>query len=150
MSEIMICIGLMGVGKTTFAKKFAKDNGYEYICFDNLYHGECQNDILKFNDRLRKMIKPDKNYIFDNWFKWHIDWYLDNNVDTSIEHFKTQFPSHTFKIFLMHSDIGTIKKQYHQKKDRDLSMSEEKYYHNMRVRFNKLIINIKEAFLWGK
>ena len=39
MGKMFLMCGLSGAGKTTFAKKFAEDNGYTYLGIDNTYKG---------------------------------------------------------------------------------------------------------------
>ena len=78
MPEIIIVCGLMGCGKTTFAKEYAKLHKYEYVDFDNEYHEKIQAkhypdavrpdvDTPKFIETIIKMLNenPDKNFIID-------------------------------------------------------------------------------------
>lgn len=37
ISKMFLMSGPSGAGKTTFAKRFAKDNGYQYLCIDDFY-----------------------------------------------------------------------------------------------------------------
>lgn len=37
MGKMFLMCGLSGAGKTTFAKKFAEDNGYTYLGIDDIY-----------------------------------------------------------------------------------------------------------------
>ena len=37
MGKMFLMCGLSGAGKTTFAKKFAEDNGYKYLGIDDFY-----------------------------------------------------------------------------------------------------------------
>lgn len=39
MGKMYLMCGLSGAGKTTFAKKFAEENGYTYLGIDNIYKG---------------------------------------------------------------------------------------------------------------
>ena len=41
MGKMFLMCGLSGAGKTTFAKKFAEENGYDYLAIDDVY--KCWN-----------------------------------------------------------------------------------------------------------
>ena len=43
MGKMFLMCGLSGAGKTTFAKKFAEENGYVYLSIDNIYRGLSAN-----------------------------------------------------------------------------------------------------------
>ena len=62
MSKLIIVVGLMGYGKTTFAKEFAEKFNYEYIDFDFKYHTKIQKDhIINPPEDIKKLLRRTKN-----------------------------------------------------------------------------------------
>lgn len=49
MAELVVMCGLPGAGKTTFAKMFAKKNGYRYISIDNFYQAVFGNETEHYH-----------------------------------------------------------------------------------------------------
>ena len=47
MSKMFLMCGLSGAGKTTFAKKFAKENGYIYAGIDDFYAAYANENNIK-------------------------------------------------------------------------------------------------------
>ncbi|MHA1852565.1 MAG: AAA family ATPase [Candidatus Heimdallarchaeaceae archaeon] len=96
MPELIIVCGLMGSGKTTFAKEYAKKFNYEYIDFDKEYHLKIQKEhspynpyiveqqIGQFIETITNLLNsnPSKNYILDGFFKWHKDWWEEEDYNT--------------------------------------------------------------------
>lgn len=143
MSKFIIIIGIMGCGKTTFAKKYAKDNNYEYINFDELYHEQFKHNQKKLFVYLKSLDK-NKIYVIDNWFKWELKWY-ENNKDNTIKELEF-LTNRKVKLILLHSDYETIKKQYAIKQDRDTGMNEIKYHETMKQRLFNILDKIKEIW----
>lgn len=85
MAKLLIVVGLMGCGKTKFAREYAGRMGYEYIDFDGTYHaGGRAGNVEEFLSGIIGLLNDnkDKNFIVDSWFKWHRYWYEDEHDDT--------------------------------------------------------------------
>ncbi len=124
MSEIIILCGLMGCGKTTFAKEFAKNHNYEYLDFDFEYHHKIQKEciidpiedipkLLKYISNLLNKNK-DEDFIFDNWFKWHKDWWKDKE-DNILQQLKEKLKFHEIKIIYLFTPFKLCYERYFKK-----------------------------------
>jgi len=126
MSELIIVCGLMGCGKSTFAKEYSKKHKYEYIDFDGEYHENIgakhypydvkpEEDIPKFIVSISKMLNnnPNNNFIIDNWFKWKKFWFKDI-VDRTIQELRNKI-KHEIKIIYMFVPIKIVLNRYLEK-----------------------------------
>ena len=48
MSKFIIVRGSMGVGKTEYAKWYAKENNYVYLSFDEIFSEHCKGNFNLF------------------------------------------------------------------------------------------------------
>ena len=142
MNELIIVVGLMGCGKTTFAKKYAEKFDYEYIDFDLEYHTKIQKehrinlpkDIIKLFENLRTLLNknPSKNFIIDGWFKWYPNWWQDEE-DNTLKKLKENLKFHDIKIIYLCLPFKEIYRRYVEKHKKDIGGELErvhKYYKN--------------------
>jgi len=139
MSELIIVAGLMGCGKTTFAKEYAKKFDYEYINFDLEYHTKIQKsnivnfpkdvivvnlpeDIIKLFENLRTLLNknPSENFIMDGWFKWHQNWWQDEE-DNTLKKLQEILKFHNIKIIHIFLPFKEVYKRYVEKHKKDTS-----------------------------
>ena len=146
--ELIICCGLMGCGKTTFAKEVTKLN-YEYIDFDHEYHfkiqrehspedfphGDIKEIIKRISNRLNA--NPNKNFIIDNWFKWHKNWWKDEE-DNSLQQLKEQLKFHNIKIIHISIPFKKAYEGYMKKNKPEDLIRLENYKDTMKERYKNL------------
>lgn len=74
ISKMYLMSGPSGAGKTTFAKQFAKDNGYQYLCIDDFYtlingderlHEDCTEVWLIFFKAIHLAEMHGRNVVID-------------------------------------------------------------------------------------
>lgn len=82
MGKMFLMCGLSGAGKTTFAKEFAKENGYKYLGIDDFYR-KCYGD---YDD------PDDSFYVWIEFFKAihkaelaGLDIVIDTNAPTYVK-----------------------------------------------------------------
>jgi len=154
MPELIIVCGLMGVGKTTFVKEYAKKFGYEYIDFDFEYHTRIQEykinpieDIPKFLKRINILLNhsdnKDKNFIIDNWFKWHKDWWKDKE-DNTLQELKKLLLFHEIRIIYIFNLFEETFKRYVEKHKRTGTMIQENYKETVEERQENLFKKISK------
>jgi len=148
MAELIICCGLMGCGKTTFAKEIEKLN-YEYINFDHEYHFKIQGehspedfpygDIKKLLERISNLLNknPDKNFVCDNWFKFHKNWWKDKE-DESVQQLKEKLKFHDIKIFNIIVPFKKAHEGYMEKNKPEDLIQLENYKDTMKERYKNL------------
>jgi len=151
MSELIIVCGLMGVGKTTFAKQYAEKFNYEYIDFDKEYHTQTQKfrkssekakiqDVLNFIDKVAKQLNnnPDKNFVIDNWFKWYLDWW--KRMDNSLEILQKFLLFHKIKVLHLTIPFKEAYKNYVKKHNEDKTLGgiNPEYKDTMELRHKNL------------
>jgi len=149
MSEIIILVGLMGCGKTTLAKKMSEKLYYEFIDFDHEYHfkiqqehspedfpkGDIKNLLEILSSRLNK--NPYKNFIIDNWFKFHKNWWKDE-VDNTLKELQNKLKFHNIKVINMSIPLSKASEGYDKKdKPEDLILLEN-YKSTMKERYKNL------------
>lgn len=130
MVKVIFVCGLMGSGKTTFAKQQAEKFGYEYVNFDEEYHTNIQNKLEDWSDKNTFLFllniatllndNPSKDFIIDNWFKWDIDWWKDEK-DTTLQILKMFLEYHEIQVIYLFSSFGEIYKRYIAKHEKDAS-----------------------------
>ena len=154
MHEIIIVCGLMGCGKTTFAKEYAKKFNYEYIDFDLEYHKKIQKEsiinplediesILKYISDLLNNNK-DKNFICDNWFKWSRDWYTRFSVDTTIWHLQKLLKHHKINIIYLFTPFKLCYERYKSKNKENYLIELDNFKETMRKRQEYLLEKISK------
>lgn len=130
MARVVFVCGLMGCGKTTFARQQAKQPNYIHINFDEEYHTKIQeacNDwsnrnTLFFVQKLASVLNtnPSKNYVVDNWFKWHVNWWRDTE-DHTLQTLETLLKYHEIQVIYMFSSFEETYKRYIAKHEKDTS-----------------------------
>ena len=147
MAKIIICCGIMGCGKTTFAKEYASKEDYEYFNFDEEYHKKIQKesiinpleDIPKFLKRVSDNLNNngDKNFICDNWFKWHKDWWKDEE-DNTLQELQQMLKFHYIGIFNMSVPFKKAYERYMKKNKEKYLIKQENYEPTMKERQKNL------------
>ena len=74
MSKVYLMIGIQGSGKTTFAKKFADENGLEYVASDEIrfdryseFDPEDEAEVWReVRLRIEKSLKAGKDFVLDS------------------------------------------------------------------------------------
>ncbi len=147
MAKLIILVGLMGCGKTTFAKELSKNNNYEYIDFDEEYHKKIQREhIINPSEDVPEFLKiisanlnnnHSKNFICDNWFKWHKDWWKDEE-DNILKELQQMLKFHDIEI--NHISIPFVKayERYIKKDKEKYLIKQENYKLTMRERQKNL------------
>ncbi len=163
MSKLIIVCGIMGVGKTTFAKEYAKKIGYEFIDFDLEWHTKIQEfDESGFSNRdVRLTIDTDKekflftianllnnnsskNYTIDGWFKWLGDWWMEEE-DNSLQELKKLLKFHDIEVFHISIPIKESYKRYIEKHREAGTGTIEDYKETMEQRYKNLN---RKIFKW--
>ena len=152
MSEIIILVGLMGAGKTTFAKEFVKNNNYEYIDFDFQYHKMIQKehiinpkkDIPELLTYLSILLNhnQDKNFICDNWFKWSRDWWNDKEDNTLNKLRELIF--HEINIIYLFTPLNICYKRYKEKNKEEYLIELDNFKETMELRQKNLLEKISK------
>lgn len=152
MAKFIIVCGLMGCGKTEFAKNFGDRFGYQYIDFDWEFHDKIQTEkrvideritVPWFLERIAKILRdnPNMNFITDNWFGWSKDWFKKENDDT-LERLK-EITNREIEIIYLFVPFDEVKRRYMKghgdKKDWD------EYFPEMEERQENLLKKIKEG-----
>jgi len=155
MSKLIICCGVMGCGKTTFAKKYAIKFGYEYIDFDKEYHKKIQKehiitpieDVPKILERLSNHLNKnaDKVFICDNWFKWHKDWWQDEE-DNTLQELQQKLKFHNIEVFNISIPFAKAYERYIGKNKEKYLIRQENYKQTMKERQKNLNSKI---FKWA-
>lgn len=157
MVKVIFICGLMGCGKTTFAKQLSEELGYEYVNFDEEYHTNIQNKLgdwsnkntLLFLQNIAALLNnsPSKNFIIDNWFKWHVNWWRDEK-DTSLQIMKTFLKHHEIQVICMVSSYKETYRRYIAKHERDvkrlLGGAQPGYRSSMRERQENLMRKVSQ------
>ena len=155
MSKLIIVCGIMGCGKTTFAKEFAEKFDYEYIDFDLEYHTKIQKellikmnlpqDIAKLLENLSNLLNnnPYKNFICDNWFKFHKDWWKDEE-DDSLQQLKEKLKFHDIKLFYISVPFEKAYEGYIKKGKIPYLIQFENYKNTMKERQKNLLKKISK------
>ena len=158
MSKIIILVGLMGCGKTTFAEEYAEKFNYNYIDFDLEYHKKIQkydeegysdhqltkSDISEFLSNISELINnnPSKNYIIDGWFKWHINWWKYEE-DDSLQALKKVLKFHDIEILHIFLPFKEVYRRYVEKHKKEV---QEYYKDTMKERQKNLN---RKIFKWA-
>ena len=81
MTNLKILVGDGRAGKTTYAKKVVKEEGYELISIDNNYHYSGEKEYFEFLDFLANKLNnnPDKSFVLDGYINY------DKNFDYLIK-----------------------------------------------------------------
>lgn len=101
MSEIIILVGEGRAGKTTYAKNYAAENGYEYLTIDGHYDYSGKENYFNFLNGVALELNnnPEKNFILDG--------YLD--FDPHFEYLELGLSIHKIKAVLIYGDAETIR-----------------------------------------
>ena len=101
MKEIIILVGCGRAGKTTYARKIAKEKGYEYLTIDGNYHYTGEEEYFSFVDFISYTLNenPDKNFILDG--------YLD--IDAHFKYLKSNLTSHKIKAIVVFTNCEVIR-----------------------------------------
>ena len=131
MSELIIVVGVMGAGKTTFAKEYAEKHNYEYIDFDNQYHTNIQNeqDIYKAYDFIGWLAyllnnREGVNFICDSWFGWIKDWWK-NSDDITLSELQKRLKHHEIRVIHIIIPHREAYKRYIDKHGEDKAAQED-------------------------
>lgn len=111
--NLVIVCGLMGAGKTTFARNYAWLTGkFDYIDFDREFHVVFKGNKEAFLDYLVKKLNKFENrdFIVDGWFKWNRNWYKFEE-DKTIDFIRKQTKRCIIFIYLF-VPFDTCYKQY--------------------------------------
>ena len=139
MRQIVIVCGMMGVGKTHFAKTYSKLFNAKYVNFDHTYHQLIQksnnNKYKEYLNFLKKNLDNKSNYIIDGWFSWEREWYK-HEFDTSFEELKSLFPKSKVDIVLLEESKELTIRRYYSKQSQDTQPDYEFTYD---VRFENLL-----------
>ena len=143
----------MGCGKTTFAKEYAKKSDYVYIDFDLEYHKKIQKesiinpleDIPKLLRKVSNLLNknPSKNFIVDNWFRWHKDWWKDN-TDNTPQELKKILKFHEIRIINLFIPFTIAYKRYIKKHKEAGTMIQKGYKKTMEERQKNLLDKISK------
>ena len=103
MAKMVLVCGMSGSGKTTFAKEFAKKNGYTYVCPDD-YYARINGDECKhynFFEIWMSLWRDLHNYEINN-----VDVVVDTNALTrgQREQFLEWFP--TFEHYMIWNEAS--------------------------------------------
>lgn len=148
MVELIIVCGLMGAGKTTFAKEYAEKFNYEYIDFDKEYHVKIQEeqDIYKayeFIDRLATRLNncENGNFICDSWFCWIKDWWK-NSDDITLSELQKRLKHHEIRVIHLTIPCKEAYKRYLEKhkEDNTIQVDYEMTIHLREVNINNKIL----------
>ena len=101
MQEIIILVGCGRAGKTTYAKKIAKEKGYEYISVDGNYHYGGEEEYFRFVNSVADTLNsaPGKNFILDG--------YLDH--DGHFKYLKSKLKYHKIKPVLVFTNCEVVR-----------------------------------------
>jgi len=101
MSEIIILVGEGRAGKTTYARNYAAENGYEYLTIDGHYDYSGAPKYFDFLDYLAAELNnnPTNNFILNG--------YLD--YDDHFKYLKSKLLCHKIKAVLIYGDAETIR-----------------------------------------
>jgi len=162
MSKLIIVVGLMGCGKTTFAKEYAKKFNYEFIDFDLEWHTKIQDfkdgfsnrnvrltidtDKEKFLSKIANLLNNNssKNYIIDGWFKWLFDWWMEEE-DNSLQELKKLLKFHDIEIMHLSIPIKKSYKRYVEKHKKEERPTIADYENTMKKRYKNLD---RKIFKW--
>ncbi len=146
MAELVVVCGLMGSGKTTFAKEYACLKGYGYVDFDEEYHKKSKNNKKQFlNAFIKKLNERDAGFVVDNWFKWNRFWYKFDE-DNTIEFIRRETGRKISFIYLF-VPFDRVLKQYLGKHKRNNTMDDvlPEFEGTMGQRQENLLKKIEEA-----
>ncbi len=103
-AKLFLVCGLPGSGKTTFAKRFATENGFAYLCIDDCYT-EINGDELDHSNKFKVWQR----------FYYLINEYQENKVDVVVEamsldhyarhEFISWFPGFSHHLILITNDF---------------------------------------------
>lgn len=96
MGKMFLMCGLSGAGKTTFAKKFAEDNRYQYLSIDDLYKERKEVESFFHENGWSPWDDPDTSFeVWIEFFKaihrferhalWNSGVVIDTNAPTFVK-----------------------------------------------------------------
>lgn len=131
-----IVFGIMGAGKSTYAKKYAEENKYEYVNFDITFFKMFGGNVSSFCEYIVTKIKDSKNFIIDGWFAW------DEDKEKSYEIIKnTEIKVEWIYVF---SELKTMYDRYMNKKiDKENSIDPNKLFSLSYKRIYEIVKKIK-------
>ena len=108
MSKLVICIGSSGSGKTTYADKLIKEEGFGFISFDDNCDytkrgSEDINDFIHYGD-IEMILKaePDRNFVLDGY---------SLNYDYDFEHIKASANGREIEVHHIFCDSHIVVKR---------------------------------------
>ena len=146
MAELIIVCGLMGSGKTTFAKEYATLKGFQYFDFDEEFHKKLGGKGEEFlNMLVRKLNKSKQVVVIDNWFKWNRFWYKFDE-DNTIEFVRKKTGREISFIYLF-VPFKRAYRQYIEKHEREDTMSDvlQEFKETMKKRQQNLLMKIERC-----
>ena len=147
MAELIIVCGLMGSGKTTFAKEFMRLKGFEYVDFDQEFHKKFGGKGEEFLNMVVKILNKskDQGFVIDNWFKWNRYWYKFDE-DNTIEFIRKKTGREISFIYLF-VPFKKSYRQYIEKHEREDTMSDvlQEFKKTMKKRQQNLLEKIERC-----
>ena len=102
-------------------------------------------DIKKLLRRISNLLNnnQDKNFICDNWFKWHKDWWKDEQ-DNSLQQLKEKLKFHEIKLFYISVPFEKAYEGYMKKGKIPYLIQFENYKNTMKERQKNLLKKISK------
>lgn len=98
--QIIIINGNIGAGKDTVGKLLSEALVYDFVVAGKFFREEAENRGLKLED-FQKILKEDKDFVFDKIIDQKLFDYIDNNDKLVIIHrVAAKFKTNTFKVSL--------------------------------------------------
>lgn len=88
MQQVLICVGLIGSGKTTLAKNLS---GFAYVSFDEEWHEKLQSKgelpVNMVHAMANKINSSGENIVIDGWWTWYWNWWTIKS-DLTLEYLR--------------------------------------------------------------
>lgn len=104
--KAIIVTGTPGCGKTTFAKKFAKDNNFKYIDVKKVIS---DNELCFADDKHRDCIVVDENVLADKLVELIKNSKVRLVIDSHMSHFISS--KYVLKCYVCRCELGVLEKR---------------------------------------